>query len=100
MPSHPIRMSLLHIAIPVIPAGRSARRRPRRTFFLRDGPWGGAGPVVMVGSVLRVAGGEEVEREGGDVEGEDEGDDPLDDGGDVVVVLPVADAEGWEERNF
>lgn len=36
--------------------------------------------------VLCVDGGDEVDEEGEDVKGEDEGDDPLKDGGDVAVV--------------
>lgn len=42
---------------------------------------------------LGADGGQEVDDKGEDVKGEDEGDDPLEDGGDVVVVAPVGGDE-------
>lgn len=45
-------------------------------------------------------GGDEVDEEGEDVEGEDEGYDPFEDGAHVFVVLVVAGAEGDGEGDF
>lgn len=42
----------------------------------------------------------QVEDEGEDVEGEDEGDDPFEDGGDVVLLLPGAGGEGDGEAEL
>lgn len=47
--------------------------------------------------VLRVHRGPQVDDEGEDVEGEDGGDDPLEDGGLVVHLLAGADGEGDAE---
>ena len=57
------------------------------------------GLVIARALGLGVDGGPEVDDKGEDVEGEDEGDDPLEDGGDVVVARPVGgdEADGQEE---
>jgi hypothetical protein len=48
---------------------------------------------------LGADGGQEVDDEGEDVKGEDEGNDPFEDGGDVVVVAPVgADEDDCEDE--
>ena len=55
----------------------------------------GDGLIAVV--ILGADGGQQVEEEGEDVEGEDEGEDPLQDGG-VVVLLPgiTLDAKGCD----
>jgi hypothetical protein len=50
--------------------------------------------------VLRPYAGEQVDEEGKDVEGEDEGDEPLEDGGSVAVAGRVADAETDGHSDF
>ena len=52
------------------------------------------------GDGLGADGGQEVDDEGEDVECEDEGDDPLEDGGDVFVVAPVGGDEDDGEDEF
>jgi len=46
--------------------------------------------------VLGADGRDEVHEEGEDVEGEDEGDDPFEDGGGVEVLLLLGYAESWK----
>lgn len=50
--------------------------------------------------LLGVHGGPQVDGEGEDVEGEDDGDDPLDDSGGVVLLDALAGAEGDAERDL
>lgn len=45
-------------------------------------------------------GGQQVDEEGQDVEGEDESDDPLEDGGDVFLAFEGGDAEDDGEGDF
>lgn len=65
----------------------------------------GRGGVVHAGRLVAHAalgfdGGPQVDEEGEDVEGEDEGDDPLEDGGHVVVLAEVVDGEGDGQRQL
>lgn len=65
----------------------------------------GRGGVVHAGrlvahAALGLDGGPQVDEEGEDVEGEDEGDHPLEDGGHVVVLAEVVDGEGDGQRQF
>lgn len=46
------------------------------------------GPEVVSAAVARADGGPEIDYEGDDVEGEDEGDDPFENGG-AVPVFPA-----------
>jgi hypothetical protein len=55
---------------------------------------------VAAAAGLGADGGDEVDEEGEDVAGEDEGDGPLQHGGGVVAVLEVGGAEGDGEGDF
>jgi hypothetical protein len=59
---------------------------------------GGLDEALGVG--LCADGGGEVDPEGDCVEGEDDGDDPLEDGGGVVVVGEVAAGKGYGEDDL
>lgn len=56
--------------------------------------------VRLVGAVARGHGRVQVDEEGEDVKGENEGDDPLEDGGLVVALLEVGGDEGDGEEQL
>ena len=64
-----------HLDVGVLPGGRGGGRRR-----------GGRGLGEALRMALSHAGGPQVDDEGEDVKGEDEGDDPLEVGGDVLVA--------------
>lgn len=85
---------VIHLIIPTIQIPLAVVRRilhlPHRLARLDEARVAGAG----------VHGGPQVEDEGEDVEGEDEGDDPFEDGGDVVLFLPGARGKGDGEAEL